>query len=177
MSYQADLVEVHFQDPGANSDKFYRAYHIFDEEAPDDHRVLFQWGRRGSKGQSKVEVCHGVAHAKSTLRDKINSKEAKGYREVLARHLPAVSDDLLELAGINRFAVNANVRSQDPFAVFAADVDRCRRLVMGDSTEQAEAFTLRADLRTQLDTLRRGVSEAEGQVEVVEMLLTAKVGA
>ena len=174
MTYQAEVTELQYQDSARNSSKFYRAYHIWDDEALD-HRVVFQWGRIGSKGQSQVLIVHTEGQAAITVSGKLRDKQDKGYRTVYDKTLPGVSLDLLHLAGITETAAAANVRSQDPVKVLLVDVDTCRRLAMGDGADVTKAVVMRRSLAEQLDALRASVQDAEGQVEVVDMVLNAKL--
>lgn len=176
MSYEANVIEVQYVDHAHNHDKFYRAYHIWDDDNPNDHRVVFQWGRRGSRGQSQNSVYANAGQAKLAIVNKINSKTDKGYVETYRRDLPGVSDDILALAGVNVFDTQTVKPSADPFVRISLDVDRCRRLAMGDESEVVEAITVRKGLLDQLAELRTSVARAEGEVEIVDMLLAAKVG-
>lgn len=175
MSYTAEVTEVTYVDHAHNHDKFYRAYLLSSDDATD-FRVVFQWGRRGSKGQSQNSVYPTFSAAKAALDRKLTSKTDKGYEHSYFRELPGVSNDILDLAGVNRFGTDLEKPVADPFVRISLDVDKCRRLAMGDETEVVEAITLRKDLLSQLDTLRTSVSKAEGEVEIVDMLLAAKVG-
>lgn len=175
MTYEAHVTEVQYSDPNRNSNKFYRAYHLWDEETLD-HRVLFQWGRIGSKGQSQVHVCTAEYQAQSMVDGKIQDKENKGYQETYSKKLPGVSTDLLALAGISQAA---NGRSQvvtEPIKVLLIDIDTCRRLAMGDSEDVTKAVVMRHSLNDQLTALRNSVEEAAGQVEIVDIVLGAKLG-
>lgn len=172
--YQAHVTEVQFQDSARNSDKFYRCYRLWDDTG--DHRVVFQWGRRGAKGQSSVQVCASQREATNLVVRKLDEKMSKGYYRVYQNELAAVSPDIMHLAGLNTSVhLAASQRPQDPFVRLAVDVDTCRRLAMGDQADVVRAVTLRQDLHTQLDALRTAVSNSEGQIELVDMLLSAKV--
>lgn len=174
MTYQAQVQEVQFQDPGHNSNKFYRAYVLWDDDT-NDHRVLFQWGRIGSKGQSQVHVCTSKGMAEGMAEGKIYDKRRKGYELNYKRELPAVPPDLLHLAGVSADANGRSQRPTDPITVLLMDIDTARRLAMGDSDDVTKAVVMRSSLNDQLTALRASVSEAEGQVEVVDMLLGAKL--
>ena len=175
MSYTAEVTEVHFTDHAHNHDKYYRVYILSDHDN-SDYRTVFQWGRRGSKGQSQNSVYPTEHQARTAAHVKLTSKTDKGYVETYHKELPGVSDDVLELAGVNRFATKTEQPSADPFVRISLDVDRARRLAMGDEAEVVEAITLRKGLLDQLAELRTSVSKAEGEVEIVDMLLAAKVG-
>jgi len=173
--YQAQITEVQYQDVNRNSDKFYRCYRLWDDET-GDHRVVFQWGRRGAKGQSNVNVTGSERESRLLIARKLDEKLGKGYHHAYANDLPGVPADILHLAGINTDrSVQAASRPQDPFVRIAVDVDTCRRLAMGDQSEVTKAVVMRKSLQEQLEALRTSVSNAEGQVEVVDMILSAKV--
>lgn len=174
MSYQAEVIEIQYYDAARNSDKFYRSYRLWDDDS-GDNRVVFQWGRRGAKGQSQVHVATSPSHAARMVSDKLQSKLNEGYMESYRRELPGVSNDILEMAGINRFATREEMPSADPFVRLSVDVDTCRRLAMGDNDDITKAVTLRAGLLEQLAALRTSVAKAEGEVEVVDMVLGAKM--
>jgi predicted DNA-binding WGR domain protein len=176
MTYQAEVTEVQYQDPNRNANKYYRCYHIWDEETLD-HRVLFQWGRLGSKGQCQVNVVEGEGQAATMISGKLRDKTDKGYRVVYDKELPGVSVDLLNLAGVSDAANGRSQRPQDPMKVLLIDIDTCRRLSMGDNSDVTQAVVMRRSLTDQLDALRRSVEEADGQIEIVDMLLGAKLGA
>lgn len=175
MTYTAEVTEVQYQDRARNSDKYYRVYVLSDHEA-GDYRTVFQWGRRGSLGQHQNSVYANAGQARLAAQTKLNSKTDKGYVETYHRELPGVSDDVLEMAGVNLFGKATEAPSADPFVRLTLDVDKCRRLAMGDETQVVEAITIRKTLLEQLAELRTSVSRAEGEVEIVDMLLAAKVG-
>lgn len=176
MSWEAELRELAYVDHAHNSDKFYRTYLLSDPEA-QQYRVLFQWGRRGSKGQNQVHVCRNLAEARSIVTSKLDAKERNGYQMTLSKTLPAAPTDLLLLAGIAAFDDDPMHAPADPFDALVAEADRARRLSMGEESEQAQAVVALSGLRKQLDDLRRRVTEAEGHVELVEMVLVTKMGA
>lgn len=175
MTYQAEVTEIQYQDPARNSSKFYRAYRLWDDDT-NDHRVLFQWGRIGSRGQNQVNLCTSEGMADSMIMGKLSDKEAKGYHFVYNKVLPGVPEDLLHLAGVSTDANGRSQRPQDPMKVLLLDIDTCRRLAMGDSEQVTEAIVLRKSITEQLSDLRHSVEEAEGQTEVLDMVLAAKVG-
>lgn len=175
MTYSAEVTEVAHVDHAHNHDKYYRVYILSDDDA-GDYRVVFQWGRRGSKGQSQNSVYANRGQAQAAARQKLNSKTDKGYVESYHRELPGVSNDILDLAGVNRFQIEIEKPHADPFVRISLDVDRCRRLAMGDESDVVEAITVRKTLVEQLAELRTSVARAEGEVEIVDMLLAAKVG-
>lgn len=53
-------------------DKFYRAWCI-------EHLVVFEWGRRGTKGQVDVGVSATHPRAQEAMRRKLSSKRDRGY--------------------------------------------------------------------------------------------------
>lgn len=180
MSYQAHVTEVHYTDEARNSDKYYRVYRLWDqtdEHAQSDHRVVFNWGRRGAKGQSSVQVFPNERMAILAATKKLSEKTAKGYREVYDRDLPGVDHDVLQMAGINDFATRTTAVSQNPFIRISVEADSIRRLAMGDAEDVVRAITMRGGLLAQLQELRTSVLRAEGEVEIVDMILGAKVGA
>ena len=174
MSFQAALTELAYRDDGRNSDKYYRAFHVFDNEA-DVHRVVFQWGRQGSAGQSKMLILHDEGSAAMAISRKLREKTDKGYRIVFDKTLPGVSADIMELAELSADdAVNARSQ-QDPVKVLLVDIDTCRRLAMGAAEQVTQAVVMRRTLAEQLAALRASVEDAAGQVEVVDMVLGAKL--
>lgn len=175
MTYEANVTEVQYSDPNRNSNKFYRAYRIWDDETMDQ-RVVFQWGRIGSKGQSQVHVCTAEYQATQMIEGKISDKERNGYRETYSKTLPGVSNDLLALAGISAAANGRSQAPVEPIKVLLIDIDTCRRLAMGDFQDVTKAVVMRRSLADQLAALRASVTDAEGQVEVVDMVLGAKLG-
>jgi predicted DNA-binding WGR domain protein len=176
MTYSATVTEVTYTDTLANSNKFYRAYVIVDEDGTDQ-RVLFNWGRIGATGQFKVQVAHGDAHAMAS--GKIYDKQRKGYGDLKTRELRVVPDDLLQHAGINESAraASAAALSKDPFASLEAGTDRLIRLVTGPTEVQGEAITLKATLDDQLSALRTRLIQAEGSLELATDVLAMKMGA
>lgn len=178
MSYSATMEEVQYSDPRANSNKFYRAYVITNEDG-SDCRVLFNWGRIGAKGQFQVQVAHSPEGARSAAAGKIYDKTRKGYEPFTTRELRVVPDDLLEHAGVNENARSqaAAALSKDPFAKVEADTDRLIRLVTGPSEVQAEAITLRKGLDEQLSALKARLTQAEGSLELVDDVMAMKLGA
>jgi predicted DNA-binding WGR domain protein len=177
MTYHGTVEQVSYQDPGVNSDKFYRAYLIEDDESTDV-RVLFQWGRRGSKGQNQVAVFGNEIEAQAAIDRKLYEKRHKGYSERAGdgkQKIDSFARDLLESAGINAGAKPISVTREQAvanvFLDFSGEVDRVRRLAYGTQEEQAQAFQVRNGLREQLETLRTSVLKADGQLEFVEDVL------
>lgn len=173
--YTAVVEQVSYRDEGVNSDKFYRAYALTNGT---DHRVLFQWGKRGTRGQSQVHVCRTLDEASLLATSKIRDKERKGYGTLSKADgltvMDVVGEDLLRIAGVNVDAMPTVVDTEDRgavFAHFAIDVDRCRRLAFGTPAEQTEAVAVRNKLRDQLDFLRTETLKAEGQLDFVEDVL------
>lgn len=173
--YATEVTEVTYVDHAHNHDKYYRVYLLSSDDSTD-HRVVFQWGRRGAKGQSQNSVYASRNAAERAAKLKLESKIDKGYATSYHKELPGVSNDILDLAGINRFGTQTEQPHADPFVRISLDVDKCRRLAMGDESEVVEAITIRATLAEQLEALRTSVVRAEGEVEIVDMLLMAKVG-
>lgn len=178
MTYTATVTEVQYRDSLANSDKFYRAYVMHDEDSGDS-RVLFNWGRNGAKGQFQSMGAPTIESARQASRGKLDSKMAKGYAFSSTRDLAVVPDDLLQLAG-----VSDNARSQaqqrlsvDPFARLGADTDRLIRMVTGPLDIQTEAITLKRDLDEQLAALKVSLMQAEGSLELAGDVLSMKLGA
>lgn len=177
MTYTATMTEVTYQDPSANSNKFYRAYVLHDEDS-GDARVLFNWGRIGAHGQFKVLVQPEIGSATTTAAGKIYDKQRKGYSDARTRELRVVPDDLLREAGVNESAraASAAALSKDPFAKMEADTDRLIRLVTGPAEVRAEAITLKGDLDAQLEALRNRLTQAEGSLELATDVLSMKLG-
>lgn len=178
MTYSAKFEEVQYKDPTRNSNKFYRCYVLHDEDT-DDSRVLYQWGRIGATGQFQVHVAPSLESAEAAAKGKLHDKVRKGYEPYTERELRVVPDDLLAHAGVGENARSqaAAVLSKDPFARLSADTDRLIRLVTGPVEVQAEAITLRRDLDGQLSALRASLTQAEGSLELVDDLLSMKLGA
>lgn len=68
-----EVVELHYQDSGANSDKFYRTY-VF------GLTCYVQYGRRGTEGQWQTKAFSSAYGARDFAAGKIREKEGKGYR-------------------------------------------------------------------------------------------------
>jgi len=190
VSYQQLMREVRYNDTYANSHKFYRVY-VLTDDATNDYRVLFQWGRIGSKGQSKMQICQSAKEAEWAAREKIHSKEAKGYEP----HIPSsvskgyfqtstvVDPALLLDAGVNTFEAAKSapkpVTPEDSMETITAalvasltvDADRAVRLATGTPDDQATAVVIARKLDEKLNALRTAVDEAEARVEVVNILI------
>jgi predicted DNA-binding WGR domain protein len=178
MTYSATVTEVTYRDSLANSNKFYRAYVISDEDG-NDARVLFNWGRIGATGQFKVQTCATADQADTMASGKIYDKQRKGYGDPSTRYLKVTPDDLLQHAGVNEGARSQSraALSKDPFAALDAGTDRLIRLVTGPAEVQHEAITLKATLDDQLAALRIRLTQAEGSLELATDVLSMKLGA
>lgn len=178
MSYSGYVTEVAYRDDYANSNKFYRAY-VMSSDDGTDHRVLFNWGRQGAKGQFQVLTVPTEYAAVNAADGKINDKVRKGYGDMTRRELRVIPDDLLQAAGVNENARSAAAAalSKDPFAKVEADTDRLIRLVTGPAEVQAEAITLRKSLDESLAELRTRLTAAEGSLELVDDVMAMKLGA
>lgn len=173
---QVDWVELHYQDTLANSDKYYRAY-IWGDAF--NWHVVFNWGRKGSKGQFKAELFATEQAAEKLYNDKLYDKAYKGgYERVGSGRLPKVPEAVLQAAGASgvRAPVD-NDRSQVDvlFDSIYMELDNARRKAMGTIEEQAEAFTLRATLKDQLTQLREHVSSVEGNLEILDVIIVGSV--
>lgn len=177
MSYTAYVQQVDYRDPMANSNKFYRAY-VMQNDDGTDFRVLFNWGRQGAKGQFQVLTVPSEHGAQNAADGKINDKIRKGYGDLTRRELRVVPDDLLQQAGVNEAAraASASALSKDPFASLEAGTDRLIRLVTGPAEVQGEAITLKATLDDQLAALRTRLMQAEGSLELATDVLSMKLG-
>lgn len=171
MAVLGEIIELELNDDGANSHKYYRAYRF-------ENVTVFQWGRIGAKPQSQ-QLTHGTEKmAASALFKKVFSKTSKGYtytRDVVNTPIPP---DILELEPSWRDRGTAAIEqatSVNPFEAFGFEIDRCRRLAMGSEDQLTEAIVLRKSLNQQLDELRTSVLAAEGGLEVVDMLVGAKL--
>lgn len=69
---QVEAEEYRYEDPHANSFKFYRIYTV-------GTRVLTQWGRIGALGQFKALSAPTERQAQSLAANKISEKRLKGY--------------------------------------------------------------------------------------------------
>ena len=176
MTNSCDWVELHYQDTLANSDKYYRAY-IW-EDAFNWH-VVFNWGRKGSKGQFKSELFADMSSALNAFEAKVLDKRDKGgYFHVGNGTLPQVPEAVLQAAGASGVrALADNDRSQvdAAFDSINMDLDLARRKAMGDTFQQAEAFTLRATLKDQLAQLKQHVDSIEGNLEILDVIIVGKV--
>lgn len=184
MSYTARMTELRYIDSNfgqRGSNKYYRVYVLEGQDEHDgDNRVVFQWGRWGSKGQTKVERTEFPETAAQLAAEKLEAKTKKGYDVSRSmQRFDVVPPDILELA-----AVDANVRSQaekrlevDSFARFAADSDKLIRLLTGPTELSAEAVVLHSTLSEQLDALRRSLTDAEGRMELIEDVRAMKANA
>lgn len=185
MSVHAELVELRYTESTTNSNKFYRVYFISDDEAKGgrgDYRVLFQWGRWGSKGQGKVETYANRDRMVEAGERKLGEKRLKGgYITVRDEKLSIVPDDVLQAAFDT---VDANVRSQqqaqvqvDDFGRFSAGADKLIRVLTGPSELTGEAVVMHSTLKDQLAKLRARLQQAEGSLELIEDVLAMKASA
>lgn len=70
---KADRSEyLEYLDPARNHDKFYQATRF-------GNSVCFQWGRCGTKGQSKIEEFATEWQASNAMDEKLEEKKRKGY--------------------------------------------------------------------------------------------------
>lgn len=156
-------------DPSTNTNKYYRAYWWA-------NHTVFQWGRIGASPQSQCITHASDEAAYDAFMAKLATKTGRGgYRTVSTQHNFPIPPDVLEAQDSRDFAVIAaeQATSVNPFQVLSLDVDRCRRLAMGDQSQVTEAITMRKSLSDQLAELRTAVLAAEGQVEVIDVLLGA----
>jgi predicted DNA-binding WGR domain protein len=180
MSWQARVREVRYS--AGNSHKFYRTYVMWNDTG--EARLLYNWGRIGANGQFKAEplaIGGSLQVAQNLANQKLSEKMGKGYLHEKDWSLPVVSEELLAKASVT---VTANERSQaeerlkvDVFGRFAADADKVIRIVTGPSALTAEAVTLRSGLQEQLAELRRRLTEAEGQMELIDDVVAMKASA
>lgn len=179
MTYKANGTELRFTE--GRSFKFYRVYEIYDADV-GDFRVLFQWGRIGTAGQSKVEITgtgapgttHGQASMKALALDKLESKRRKGYEHTWYREFDTVSPDVLRLAGVNERSQQQAQTQVDtnPLVKATVTLDAALRLATGTPAQQAEAAVMAKGLHETLDALRGEITQLEGGVEIVDMMIS-----
>lgn len=170
MTYKARGAELRFEH--GTSYKFYRVYEIWDDDARD-YRVLFQWGRIGTTGQSKVEIT-GEHSMTALAYDKRGEKLKKGYEQRWHREYDVVPPDVLKLAGVNERSQQQAQAQVDtnPFVKATVTLDAAMRLATGTPAQQAEAAVMAKGLHDTLDTLRTEIAQLEGGVEIVDMMIS-----
>lgn len=101
-------IVLHYYDKGVNSDKFYRTY--YHELPTGGYRVVYVWGRDGSKGQKKIETFARESVALREIEDKAWEKmHRKDYTKlgegdvwvepVMLDEVSYISDRLFALHG------------------------------------------------------------------------------
>jgi predicted DNA-binding WGR domain protein len=176
LTYAGRGTELRYEEHG--SSKFYRVYEMWDEDSAD-RRVLFQWGKIGSNGQSKVEVVSYIDEGAEVAEKKLNEKYRKGYQIAWSREFETVPPAVLQLAAVNeRSTLQEEQRVElDPFARASADIDKAIRLATGDAAAHAEAVVISKSLHVTLDNLHAQLTSMQGQVEMVDALILHKLGA
>lgn len=163
-----DFYELEKVDAATNTNKYYRSY-VW------TNITVFQWGRIGARPQSQRHVYSTDNEAVAAFNRKVDDKCHGGYQLVTVHHNYPIPPDVLEATDSRDFDFNRVAQEQatsvNPFEMITITVDRCRRLAMGDKAQIAEAVVLRSSLIEQLAELRTSVLAAEGQVEIVDMLL------
>jgi predicted DNA-binding WGR domain protein len=159
-----------------SSDKFYVVYVIHRDGDEHNHRVLYNWGRSGTNGQWKLEVYANFADAEVAARRKIMDKRAKGYKVVIdAQNMPVVPYDILIHAGWSPNGRSEVELTEDPAREISLAAEGVIRMLT-TGCEIPDAVIATKSLHDQLDALRIKVLQAEGQIEVVDMLLQSVVG-
>lgn len=175
MSHTGHLWELRYTE--GSSFKFYRVYTIENAEA-GDYRVLFQWGRIGTRGQSKVETFSSPGAMTTLAVEKRDEKRRKGYEIVHQSALQFVPPDVLKAAAVNeRYQVQSQqVVDTNLIAAMMSKLDGAVRLATGTTDDQAQAVVVSQDLRSNLDDLRKQVLELEAGVEVLDDLIVHHLG-
>lgn len=152
--------------------KQYAIYALSNTETGES-RLVYNWGKRYTVGQWKVDV------AAYNENSKIWEKEAKGYLKVKTREPVRVTDTLLERAGIDpshaRRTSVQRAQVQTPVEVshlakFQAELAKVNTdfATSGVTPEVLVAFT---KLRVQLADLKRELTQCEGRMEMLTAMI------
>lgn len=172
-----NVCELRFQ--AGTSNKFYRIYQVSNGE----HYLVLNWGRWGAGGQFKVERYDSSDALSAAAWKKRNDKANKGYAMLRDQPLPVVPQDILDCIEQDQGKPMApSPTTATPVAVsvfdhFAADTDRLIRMLTGSPDVAPEAVVMRSNLTDQLAELRRRLQESEGQLELINDVISIKIGA
>lgn len=178
--------ELRYQ--SGNSNKFYRVYVVYLDDGDADYAYLVcNWGRWGARGQFKVTAHTGSAMNEAY--DKLDQKRSKGYELLRDSKLPVVPDDIVaevtksegyiptSVPAAKSERVDLMTEAVNVYDQFAADADRLIRMVTSAPDLTSEAVVLRSTLTEQLDYLRQRLQASEGQLDLVNDVITMKAGA
>lgn len=76
--WQSERFELVYDDPAENSHKFYIVTRFWNHSI-NDYRVLFEYGRKGSLGQSTFKICVTEGNMCDIANRRVDSKLRKGY--------------------------------------------------------------------------------------------------
>lgn len=169
---------IFFQDYSINSDKFYRTQ-VFQMNGA--WIVGFMWGRRGTRGQVKVERFFAQSDAEEAARKKLYSKQAKGYNnaahamggpalprfveEVVTK--PIWMDDAAEEPTTDVVAPNAEAISLD-LSALVTDLLECQNVT-------PDIVLRRTTLSSQMEELTKMLTAASATMELVDTIYSRRL--
>jgi predicted DNA-binding WGR domain protein len=176
---EADIAQVRIVDlekvrPSMNEDKYYHAYLLLDQPlrstTAERYHVLLHWGRNGGRGQAKLFSFTTPSSAHSLWNDKVKEKIGGGYSVIGPdRVMQPVPAHILDRAGITPVFDKHHV--QTPYDVLRAEISFAIIGATGDDGEFKRTLEMKGSLRETLDSLRAELTELEGQLEVVDILV------
>jgi predicted DNA-binding WGR domain protein len=175
--WKGHSVELHYVDPDSNSNKFYRITTLHKGVNGSDFRVLYQWGRIGSVGQSSFKMFNSVEHMTHTANRRQQQKMAKGY-VMAAEGFPSSHnlDRLLRLAGVNTEEGESPADSDGvTFDEMSNMVQQLLSTATGEITDVADVAVETAQMNAKFESLRRRYEAVQSDVEFVNAAVRSRM--
>lgn len=180
--WHGSVVSLEYRDPEANSSKFYQIS-VLENETLGDYRVLTQYGRIGSTGQSGFKMARSgpLAHHMGTTRQA--QKERKGYQVVSNGWEDIDSENalknLLRLAGVNTNALTTEDLGPEEegvtFSEMESMLDNLITTATRENIDPGDVAVETATINAKFAVLREQFDDLESQVEFANTIARSRL--
>lgn len=174
--WTARACELRFVDPETNSNKFYRIS-VLNNPETGDHRVVYQWGRVGSTGQSSFKMYTSDDVAMRNAEHRYFQKARKGYEEAAPWGQIAPTDFLLSQAGVNLYAAHQEAEMSDgvSFDEMGTLVGHLLTKAVGAENDTVDVMVEAATMNAKFSQLREQFENMESEVEFVNTAVRSRL--
>lgn len=169
-----------YVDPETNANKFYRIA-IISNDVLGDHRVVYQWGRAGSTGQSSFKMYSTQVVAQNHANHRYNLKVRKGYADggTWEALEPNMLRDMLGMGGVNtNTSVGPVVATEDGGVTFDEMGTLVGELLTAAVTKENDTVDVvveAATMNAKFAQLREQFENIESEVEFVNTAVRSRL--
>lgn len=179
--WHGSVVYLEYRDPEANSSKFYQIS-VLENEVLGDYRVLTQYGRIGSAGQSGFKMARSGALAHHMAGIRQTQKERKGYQVASNGWEDITSENtlknMLRLAGVNTNAGPAPVEEPEEGVTFGemeSMLDNLITTATRENIDPGDVAVETATINAKFAMLREQFDDLESQVEFANTIARSRL--